>query len=193
MGRPREFNMDQVLRNVMEAFWERGYENTSFADIEERTGVKKASLCAAYGDKRSLFLKALQKYQENARRATREILVHGSPKDAIRNWLQTVTNAVCIEGADRGCFQVNSLVDRGARDPEVVALSRKHAELMAQMLADVVARGQAAGEFRTDASAETLAGFLQTAIYGLGVTAKTAPSEQQIREVVDFILASLSE
>ena len=49
MARPREFDIDEILSQVMEIFWKEGYEKTSFALIEEQTGVKKASLCAAFG------------------------------------------------------------------------------------------------------------------------------------------------
>ena len=65
MARPREFDVETVLREAMEIFWEKGFNGTSFADIEERTGVKKASLFAAYGDKRSVFLKALRSKQKD--------------------------------------------------------------------------------------------------------------------------------
>src|SRR5438046_509077 len=50
MARPREFDVETVLHEAMDLFWEKGFDGTSFADIEERTGVKKASLSAAYGD-----------------------------------------------------------------------------------------------------------------------------------------------
>jgi len=51
MGRPREFNDDDVLNALRDVFWEHGYEGTSYADIMAATDLKKGSL---YADKTDL-------------------------------------------------------------------------------------------------------------------------------------------
>ena len=66
MARPREFDSDVVLTALRDVFWEHGYEGTSYANITAATGLQKGSLYAAYGDKRSLYLEAIGRYdQEN--------------------------------------------------------------------------------------------------------------------------------
>ena len=62
MARPREFDIDHVLNAAMHAFWQRGYEATSLADLMEATGLQKGSLYKAFGDKHSLFMQALNRY-----------------------------------------------------------------------------------------------------------------------------------
>ena len=64
VGRPREFDEEKVLCAVMEAFWHRGYEATSLADLTEKTGLNKASLYRFFGDKHALFRAALKNYAD---------------------------------------------------------------------------------------------------------------------------------
>ena len=66
MARPREFEEDAVLDAAMECFWNRGYEATSMRDLVEKTGITGASLYNAFGDKRALYERALDRYVEGS-------------------------------------------------------------------------------------------------------------------------------
>ena len=62
-GRPREFCVDQALAQALRVFWEKGYEGTSLNDLTEAMGITRPSLYAAFGNKESLFRKALDLYE----------------------------------------------------------------------------------------------------------------------------------
>ncbi len=64
MARHKEFDQDEALQKAMEAFWARGYEATSMQDLVEHMGINRQSLYDTFGDKHSLFLKALDRYHE---------------------------------------------------------------------------------------------------------------------------------
>lgn len=195
MARPREFDLDEVLSQVMEAFWKDGYEKTSFSSIEDRTGVKKASLCAAFGDKHNLFLTALRQYQESGRQACSLALNEGSPRAAIRDWLMGVAGMATGKKGKLGCFQVNTIIELAPHDPEVAALIRKHNDLLATQLTEVIGRGQRAGEFRADVEAPLLAQYLLTSIYGLSVAGKAAARGRGkgLDRIVDLILSAFEK
>ena len=84
MPREKQFDETAVLGKAMEAFWARGYEATSVRDLVEAMGLHRGSIYAAFGGKRSLFLKALRHYETHRRRAWLEALRrrHG-PRAAI--------------------------------------------------------------------------------------------------------------
>ena len=63
MPRPKSFDEDAVLDQAVELFWDRGYEGTSLADLEAHLGLGRQSLYNAFGDKHTLFLKALDRYR----------------------------------------------------------------------------------------------------------------------------------
>ena len=63
MARPREFDSNAALENAMQVFWAKGYKATSLRNICASTGLGRSSLYAAFGDKRGLYLKALDRYE----------------------------------------------------------------------------------------------------------------------------------
>ena len=64
MARPKEFDPDLAAQEAMEAFWEHGYTATSVTDLLEEMGLHRGSLYGTFGDKKKLFLAALDKYQD---------------------------------------------------------------------------------------------------------------------------------
>ena len=62
MARPREFDEIDVIENLMNVFWDKGYEAASMQDLVAATGLLKGSLYGAFGDKQSLYLTALKQY-----------------------------------------------------------------------------------------------------------------------------------
>lgn len=64
MARPREFDETAVLDAAVQCFWNRGYGATSMRDLVDRMGITGASLYNAFGDKHSLFRRALDHYVE---------------------------------------------------------------------------------------------------------------------------------
>src|SRR5689334_1109973 len=66
MARPREFDENDVLDAAAQCFWARGYEGTSLRGLIESTGLTGASLYNAFGNKRSLYQRALDRYVEGS-------------------------------------------------------------------------------------------------------------------------------
>ena len=66
MVRPREFDRDEVLDRAMRVFWEKGYAATSTDDLLAAMNIGRQSLYNAFGDKRRLYLEALERYQANS-------------------------------------------------------------------------------------------------------------------------------
>src|ERR1700743_2734758 len=62
MSRTKEFDPDAVLQKALELFWERGAEATTMADLVSPLGIARASIYATFGDKHSLYVRALDRY-----------------------------------------------------------------------------------------------------------------------------------
>src|SRR4249920_2945479 len=61
-GRPPEYDKGFALSSALSVFWRKGYEATSLVDLCEATRMSKSTLYAVFGDKRQLFLAAIQAY-----------------------------------------------------------------------------------------------------------------------------------
>src|ERR1700722_19313385 len=74
MGRPRSFDLDEALDRALQVFWRKGYEGTSLSDLTKAVGVNRPSLYAAFGDKKALFRKVLDRYLNGPAAYTLEAL-----------------------------------------------------------------------------------------------------------------------
>ncbi len=120
MPRKKEFDVDAVLNKAMEAFWARGYEATSLNDLLDCMQIQRASLYNAFGDKRTLFLETLRRYDVIYRRAEVAKRVNmPSPRQAILGLFQDAVTAVVEHGARNGCFLINTALELSPHDEEV--------------------------------------------------------------------------
>ena len=61
-GRPRQYDPRQALAKAMDTFWRNGYAGTSMDDLSAATKMNRPSLYGAFGDKRQIYLSALDSY-----------------------------------------------------------------------------------------------------------------------------------
>src|ERR1700694_1626 len=122
-GRPRAYDPDVALAQVIDTFWDAGYAGTSLDDLSAATGMNRPSLYGAFGDKRALYLKALERYRAGNRAALKEALALDQP---LRQTLREVyAKALAVylsgEGVARGCFMIGTAATEAVGNPEVRA------------------------------------------------------------------------
>lgn len=177
-GRPRQFDEAETLSSIMRLFWENGYEGTGLSDIIKATGLSKASLYAAYGNKQSMYLKALGHYEtlmvDSAVHALRD---RNRPAlDRISAFLQAPILAVDRNADLRGCFLCNASADRASNDAETGDLVRRGYGKMRRALEQAIAE---LGHSRDPNYAKRNAQLVLTVYSGLRVMARssTGPSD----------------
>ena len=88
LGRPKEFDRKEALESAMEVFWAKGFEGTSVCDLLDGMGINRGSMYDTFGDKRALFLAAIDHYrQEVAGQLVEGLFAPGSPLENIRKIL----------------------------------------------------------------------------------------------------------
>jgi TetR/AcrR family transcriptional repressor of nem operon len=189
VARLREFDIDEVMEAVINAFWERGYEATSLADLMAVTGLQKGSLYKAFGDKRSLFLKALQAYLDRQYSLIRETLSQPDPQQAIATMFHFLADST--SRASKGCFAVNSLMELAPHDSEVANMLEYQYSRMGKLLEKAIAQGQKAGVFRQDLSAQQLRQLLLVTANGTLASSRAAFLKSDLPAVAKSVLAVL--
>jgi TetR/AcrR family transcriptional repressor of nem operon len=186
----KAFDVDQVLNKAMDAFWARGYEATSMQDLVASTGVNRASLYATYGDKHTLFLKALRMYDQRQRHAQLTHLEAGpSPKAAIRQLFEAFANSVVEDGVNKGCFMTNTALELAARDREARQVVAAAQEQLEQFFGRMVKAGQRLGEISPDLHPGTTASGLLATLLGLLVLVRSRPH----RKILDAVVKDAME
>ena len=148
MGRPREFDEEDVLAQIMDMFWRKGFEGTSMSDLVDTTGLKKGSLYAAFGNKRSMYLRALDYYDRTEiDEAVRLLTRTEPPEKRIAKFLQASIDAVAIRKDRRGCFLCSASLDQAALDAETGRTVNASLRRLERALADALAEFD---DFATD-------------------------------------------
>ncbi|MFD0669976.1 TetR/AcrR family transcriptional regulator [Cohnella sp. GCM10027633] len=189
MARTKEFDEDAVLLKAMKLFWEKGYEKTSIMDLVSHMGIHKKSIYDTFGDKHSLYVKALQRYGRMLRER-RQIYEAMPPVEAIRALLERTIRR--DEGEKPlGCFVVNTAVELGLHDSECKSWVNEWAVDYERMIRDLIAKGQQAGEINRTLDADTMSCFIHNAMVGLRVKVKTIDDREKLQRVIDTTMAML--
>lgn len=193
MARTKEFDPDAALRSALELFWRRGYEATTMADLVEHLGIGRASMYATFGNKRELYLKALDRYNEyRDPNLLRELSQPGPALPAVRTVVRRfAVEASSGDGRLNGCFVTNTAAELGARDPEAarrVEASWNHIETL---LYSALTRAQAQGELPAGRDPRTLARMLLVLMQGLRVVGKVSADPDRVRDAAEQALTLL--
>jgi AcrR family transcriptional regulator len=179
VGRPREFDETDILRRIMDLFWQHGFEGVSLADIMTATDLKKGSLYAAFGDKRAMYLKALAQYDDDvvstAAHALKDKTV--SPGERLEAFL-TSPLAAPQKGDRKGCFLCNASADQADVDQDAKGQVKKGFDKLKRGLMTALT------DLNPEMPTEEVSAKAQTllAIYaGLRVMVRSGASIEQLR------------
>ncbi len=192
MARPKEYSEELALEKAIETFWKNGYHPTSMQDLVENMGINRASLYDTFGDKRQLYLKALETYRDRSNRAMAEgMRAEASPRGKIKFILRHLVDESLADADSKGCFFVNALLEMQPHDEEASRLVCENFEGMNAMLVALIREAQWLGEITSKTPAQNLADFVQCNINGLRVMAKTHPTASQLYAVIDQVMQGL--
>src|ERR1700755_686390 len=119
-GRPRGFDVEAAVERAMGVFWSRGYHATALPDLLRATKLSRGSLYAAFGDKHSLFLRALDRYIADAlTRMDIELDARKEPVDGLRAYLAGYVERTSGANGRRGCLLVATGMELAGQDAEV--------------------------------------------------------------------------
>jgi TetR/AcrR family transcriptional regulator, transcriptional repressor for nem operon len=192
MARPREFDEGTALEAAIDCFWHRGYEATSVRDLAEKMGISAPSLYNTYGDKRALFVQALERYLNHSTRARiKRLKASLPPKQAIRRFIDEIVERSVDDRERRGCFLINSAL-------EVAPHDRKLGALIADWLAEIeeffyrsIRAAQAEGTVPKGRVAKDVARLLLGVLLGIRVLARSKPERSLLEGVARPALSLL--
>ncbi|QPF95064.1 TetR/AcrR family transcriptional regulator [Bradyrhizobium commune] len=188
-GRPRSFDVDAAVERAMGVFWSRGYHATALPDLLRATRLSRGSLYAAFGDKHSLFLRALDRYIADAvARMEVELAPHREPIDGLRAYLAGYVDRNSGANGRRGCLLVATAMELAGRDADVDRRIGSFFKTMEAMVADTLSRAKVTGRLADGVEPSSAARILVCFVEGLRVVGKTAPTRIISQATVDAFL-----
>ena len=191
MARPREFDTDLALKRAMSVFWAKGYAATSMDDLQRTMQIGRQSLYAAFGDKRRLYVEALDRYQRDSVAGHLARLRSGASPLAGVEALMVGLIPDDDEVRGLGCMGVGSVAEFGATDAELVELRAKSGALLFEALSERLRAGQAAGEIDPALDPGLAARFLQATMQGLQLAARAGADFATLRDLAVFAVERL--
>ena len=192
MARPREFDVDSALEHAMQAFWAKGFNATSLDQLCAATGLSRSSLYAAFGGKRALLRRSIERYEtQGVARIGAALARPGPVREVIAAFVRDVIDRIVAGPGRRGCFLGNCAAELARNDREIAARVRRSLDRIECLFRDALARGQARGEISPAADIEATARFLIAGIQGLRLLGKANPDRAALEGVARVMLGCL--
>jgi AcrR family transcriptional regulator len=186
-GRPRGYDPELALSQVMDAFWRSGFSGTSLDDLSAVTGMNRPSLYGAFGDKHALYLKTLEQYVAAGGQSLAAMLNREPHLDAALRGVYRGALALYLpdDGPPRGCFLISTAATEAMEDPAIRAL-------LGQALRDFdrafearlrLARKQ--GELDASADPAALAKIASALLHTLAVRSRAGDSRAALEATIE--------
>lgn len=191
MPRPREFDERRVLDAARKTFQSRGYAAASLQDLMVATGLGKGSLYGAFGDKRGLYLRALEDYARGGVSSVHDAL-DGIPAppaiEALRTYLLTVARS-STHGPS--CLLASATAELAATDADVKQRVQETFADIGECFARAVARSQEEGHIDPDADPQILGTMLLAVARGLEALGHAGTPVATLERTAEAAIAGL--
>jgi AcrR family transcriptional regulator len=183
-GRPREFCVDSALAAALRVFWTKGYEGASLTDLTEAMGITRPSLYAAFGNKESLFRKALDLYEHDKLAYVAAALEAPTARGVAERMLGGALDLQL--GSDpKGCLGVISSVSCGSEAQSIKAeVTARQASSHAALLRRFE-QAKADGDFPDHIDPAGLVRYLTAVGQGLCIQAGNGVDPDELRRIVE--------
>jgi TetR/AcrR family transcriptional repressor of nem operon len=193
MARPKEFDQERALHRAISIFSQKGFAATSTDDLMRAMDLGRQSMYDTFGDKRALFLKALEVYvTEKVRSINVELQTPGSPLASIRRALVHFAERRDLSSTD-GCMGINAICEFGMRDEDVTRIIRTAAKAQRHTLMDTLRRAQKEGELGARTDIESLADFFESTLAGIRIAAKAGKTRPALRRIAEIASGTFAD
>jgi AcrR family transcriptional regulator len=191
MARPREFDREVALERATGVFWAKGYAATSTDDLLDAMGIGRQSLYNAFGDKRALYLEALERYQRATTSGHLQRLK--APASPLAGVDALLLGLIARDARERamGCMGVGAVSEFGAGDAALAELRARAGRPLFSGLVERLREGQARGEIDPTMNVEDAARFIQVTMTGLQLAARSGASAAALRSLACFAVDRL--
>ena len=192
MARLKDFDEERALDQAVDCFWKHGYEATTVRDLADAMKIGGTSLYNAYGDKRALFERSLERYANRSMRdRIARMEAEHRPKEAIRAFLAEIVERSLKDSDRKGCLLINSALDVAPHDTEIGKVVAGYLDELRAFFQRNIEAAQRAGQATRMLDAEEAADHLLGVLAGIRVLARTGAKRKALESVARPALALL--
>ncbi len=184
MARMKDFDEERAVDSAVDCFWRRGYQGSSVRDLSRSMRIGGTSLYNAYGDKRALFVRSLERY---ANRSMRERIARlqaaHRPKEAIESFIAEIVNRSLADRHRKGCLLVNSALDVAPHDAALGRVVAGYLGEIREFFRRNLSAARKAGELPRRLDVEQVATHLLGVVIGIRVLSRTGARRKALEAI----------
>ena len=144
-----------------------GFEGASYSELTEATGLNKSSLYNAFGDKKALYVKCLNRFSDAYGAPLLSRLEHHDFVEAIAGYFEGLIRRMEADKTPRGCPLSMAALELGGSNGEIGRVILGNMEITEVALRARCDRAVRDGELPPDTDTEAVASLFLTVIHGL--------------------------
>lgn len=188
-GRPRSFDRDEALESAVAVFWQHGYDATSVSLLTAALGIGAPSLYAAFGDKKTLFYEALDRYNATYGAFTvRALAEESDARAAVERVLRDAAEAYTRPDRPPGCLLITAATNCSPQSADVAERLRDIRRQARTALEDRIASAVRAGSLPAGTDAGALAAFYAAVLQGMSAQARDGATRTDLRHIAEAAL-----
>lgn len=192
MPRTKQFKEEEVLDKAMNLFWEKGFHATSMQDLVATLGINRASMYDTFGNKETLFDKAISKYKaQNAKRVADFLYYQTNVRQGLYLLFENSIDQVLQNGESKGCFVVNSSTELANSDEKIKQLCSENKLAFEQIYINYLQYGINQGQISPYKDIKAIAAYLYTLQSGIQVISKIQTDKEALLKLVSTGLSIL--
>jgi AcrR family transcriptional regulator len=173
----------------LRVFWSKGYEGTSLNDLTEAMGITRPSLYAAFGNKESLFRKALDLYEREKLEYIGRALEQPTARGVAEVLLRGAVHNASSGDEPRGCLGVITSVACGEEAKSIREDVLKRGAVAKRALIERLQRAKEEGDLPAHIEIEALTNLLNAIVQGICIQAGSGATRDELNRLVDTGLA----
>jgi len=190
-GPEKQFDTEVALEQAMKVFWARGYEAASLSELLKNMGIGKKSLYDTFGNKRSLFLKALEHYAQTTIQDMRiRLSAKGSPsvnlKQLLKDW-----HEMDSQPGSCGCMFGTNIADFNTDDEAIAKVIRSYLQQLEDLFTATLTQAQAAGELSSETSPRNLARLMLCTTQGMALLGRIMDNDPTLQGALEAMYSLL--
>jgi AcrR family transcriptional regulator len=191
MARAKEFDRDAALSEAIRVFAEHGFEGTSTEELVRAMGIGRQSLYDTFGDKRQLYVAALEQYTSDS--ISEQFQDLKSKRSAIKGIEALLRGAVerAASMPSPSCLGVAAICEFGRSDPEISTVSDAAGHRVRSLLEQCLSKAKEDGEIAQEVDVREAAAFILAALVGIKVAARARAPLESLRGIARMTLRGL--
>jgi AcrR family transcriptional regulator len=184
-GRPRQFDEEEVLAAAGDLFWTNGYSATSLDDLAGVMGMNRPSIYRAFGDKQTLYRRALAQFGEGLRQAMQHTLFARSDVRAALTAFYREALKVYLSGDQpRGCMVMSTAATAATAHPEIQKDLLSVVRVIDQKLEERLAQAINADQLPPEFDAGSRAAVAQSILHSLSLRARAGEGKTRLNRLI---------